>query len=212
MRTYGLIHPTLLVKPLAEIKEGICSVLETLDEPLCSSQILDDTEDLLACLNSQDLLDGEEPMATETVTNEELSSSSYPIFLEDSPYSVGEETLTCTEASPTQQTPSPQQLNLTDERAYEDEGSQTLGDFEVEDTPAVGIVSWKDPSASQTLLDIPSIQIEDFDRDGDNGNENVFVVGMEKEMNELMEEENESVQILQTKLKKILASLCFLFL
>jgi len=41
------LNKVLLIKPLTEIKEDICNVMETLDDPLSSTQVLDDTEELL---------------------------------------------------------------------------------------------------------------------------------------------------------------------
>ena len=284
MKTYGLCNPSLLINPLTEIKEDICSVLETLDEPLCSSQILDDTEDLLACLNSQDLLDDEDDVQDddESKITEESVFSSCPISLENSPCSVDEETLTCTDASITNQqslylsqtlslnedrvdgqttvahnknppsqpfgltkngggedplsiegithedskqnpsTPSlliqetvlkdtstgnqsfmSQSLFSTEEGRTIEEGNddfQTLGDFPRDEEADLTA------SSPSLMLDIPSIQIEDFDGDGDVIVENVFVTGIEQEINHLMEEENESTQGVQTKLKKIMVS------
>ena len=320
MKTYGLCnHPSLLINPLTEIKEDICSVLETLDEPLCSSQILDDTEDLLACLNSQDLLDVEDDQdgCKESTVTEESASSSYPISLENSPYSVDEETLTCTDASITNQQspclsqslslnedctgrhtsitnnknpssptlcstrigddedpsftkegityegastncsqnpsfqssliegitleddnqsyqgPTSQSLLSTGEsRTIDGDDSKTVGDVEHDTEESSSCMNDESAASSQTLLDggsstqhnedtgsnfssqtlslldIPSIQIEDYD---DNGVvvENVFVSGIEQEINQLMEEDNESMQGIQTKLKKIMVRFYF---
>ena len=53
MKSYGLLNQSLIVKPLTEIKEDICHVMEIVEDPLCSTQILDDTEELLDSFATQ---------------------------------------------------------------------------------------------------------------------------------------------------------------
>lgn len=247
LKTYGLNH-TLLVQPLTEIKEDICGVLETLDEPLCSSRILDDTEDLLACLNSQDLLEGSEDgqidasscnksaRAFDSEVNEEevQSVSSYLVTLENSPYSVDEDTLSPTEPSLSHtektldqtepssvlksqtssvlQSLSCPQSSLTGS-SCNDVGASTieednsdsisLGDFDEE---GITITPPLRMSSLIQNVSIPFIQIVDVDEDI--CVENVFLVGIEKEINDLMDSQNGSLEDVHVKLKKILVSLC----
>ena len=67
------LNEVLLTKPLSEMKEDICNVLESMDEPLCSTRVLNETEELIETFQSNHQSDDEtEDQTSFSLIDEEL--------------------------------------------------------------------------------------------------------------------------------------------